>query len=236
MPSSAAQIRANQQNALKSTGPKTLEGKEKSRANAYKHGLTGSGTVLPEREAAEVERRAASFAAELNPSGDLAEALVRRAAVLSVRMERCVEHENANLIDRARQAEADFVAPEGVDDALAVKLRAEAVKRAMFDPSKEATLARRYEAAAERGFYRALRELRQIEKAAKAAREEAIDRTVRETLASFSDFNEQAGAFEAEFFDEDLRTPSRLVRQPVPSDLVTPRRPTEVPITVGRRR
>jgi hypothetical protein len=43
------------------------------------------------------------------------------------------------------------VVPEGLDEAAVTKLRAEAVRRAMFDPSKEATLARKYEAAAE-GF------------------------------------------------------------------------------------
>jgi hypothetical protein len=44
--------------------------------------------------------------------------------------------------------------------------RAEAAERALFDPSPEATLARKYEAAAERGFYRALKELREVEAAA----------------------------------------------------------------------
>ena len=43
---------------------------------------------------------------------------------------------------------------------LLARLRAEAGDRALFDPSKEATLARRYEAAAERGFFKALKELR----------------------------------------------------------------------------
>ena len=44
--------------------------------------------------------------------------------------------------------------------------REEAPKRALFDDSKAATLARRYEAAAERGMFRALNELRKVEKAA----------------------------------------------------------------------
>ncbi len=56
MPASEARILANQRNAQRSTGPKTPEGKEQSRRNALKHGLTGAGVVLPERDAAEVER------------------------------------------------------------------------------------------------------------------------------------------------------------------------------------
>ena len=50
-------------------------------------------------------------------------------------MERCVQYENAVLTDRARRAEADFEAPEGVDEATAAKLREEAGKRALFDAS-----------------------------------------------------------------------------------------------------
>ena len=57
-----AQIRANQANAALSTGPKTAEGKEQSRRNSLKHGLTGAGVVMPEADAAEVDRRAAAFA------------------------------------------------------------------------------------------------------------------------------------------------------------------------------
>ena len=41
--------------------------------------------------------------------------------------------------------------------------RAEAAARAMFDASKESMLARKYEAATERGLYRALREIRQLQ-------------------------------------------------------------------------
>ena len=169
MPASEARIAANRANALKSTRPKTAEGEERSRGNALKHGLTGDGVVLPNEDVAEVERRLAAFQEELQPSGEVGRSLVRRAAVLSVRMDRGVSQESAALSERVRQAEADFVAPEGVDAAEAARLRAEAGRRAMFDPSREATLARKYEAAAERGFFRALKELRQLEKQTKAA-------------------------------------------------------------------
>jgi hypothetical protein len=78
-------------------------------------------------------------------------------------MDRGVSQESAALSRRVRQAEADFVAPEGLDPAAIARLRAEAGREAMFDPSREAGLARRYEAAAERGFFRALKELRLLE-------------------------------------------------------------------------
>ena len=43
------QIDANRRNALRSTGPRTEEGKRSSRANAYRHGLTAE-TVVPDVE------------------------------------------------------------------------------------------------------------------------------------------------------------------------------------------
>jgi hypothetical protein len=87
MPASEAQIRANQANSKLSTGPRTTEGKEISRANALKHGLTGAGIVLPEADAAEVERRAAAFAAETNAYGEVGLAMAHLAALNSVRVE-----------------------------------------------------------------------------------------------------------------------------------------------------
>jgi hypothetical protein len=39
------QIEANRRNALKSTGPKTLAGKEQSRRNAIRHGLTAEAVI-----------------------------------------------------------------------------------------------------------------------------------------------------------------------------------------------
>ena len=160
---SEARRLANQANAQHSTGPKTPEGKADSSANALTHGLTAS-KLMPVREAAEVTRRTAAFAQELRPRGEVGMTLVERAATLSIRMERCVAHENANLAERVRQVLADFKVPEGVTDPAEIaRLMLDAQRRALFDPSKEATLARRYEAAADRGFYQALKELRRSE-------------------------------------------------------------------------
>ena len=180
MPASEAQIRANQINAQKSTGPKTPEGREASRGNAYKHGLTAK-KLIPELEAAEIERRFIAFCEELQPSGEVGVALARQAAMMSVRTERCFEHENAMLTERVRLAEAEFVPPDGVDEVTVARLRAEAGKRALFDTSRDAILARKYEASAQRCFFRALKELRAVERAAKAAEEAKLD----EQLGSF---------------------------------------------------
>jgi len=188
MTASPAQIEANRRNAARSTGPKTPEGKARSRGNSYKHGLTGDGVVLPEEDAAEVERLARAFRAELDPPGEVGDVLVRRMALLSVRMARCVEQETAALSDRVRAALDDFEAPEGADAEQAARLRAEAGRRAMFDPSKEACLARKYEAAAERSFFRSLREIRQLRKESSRSPASEIEAQARASLARLGSF------------------------------------------------
>ena len=58
----ARQVQANRLNALRSTGPRTGEGKERSRENALKHGMAGAGVVRLEDEAEEVRRRSVEWA------------------------------------------------------------------------------------------------------------------------------------------------------------------------------
>jgi len=45
--SSDKQVQANRRNALKSTGPRTPEGKAAVRQNALRHGLLSKETLLP---------------------------------------------------------------------------------------------------------------------------------------------------------------------------------------------
>ena len=108
MPCSPARLEANRRNALLSSGPKTEEGKPRSRANALKHGLTGAGVVLPDEDVARVEERFEEFEADLKPVNGVARFLARRAAMLSVRLDRCVRNESAAIASRMRRAEADF--------------------------------------------------------------------------------------------------------------------------------
>lgn len=75
---SSKQTKANQQNALKSTGPKTPAGKAASKLNALKHGLLSQETVLPTEDADTLDKLAKELREELQPVGQLEHFLVDR--------------------------------------------------------------------------------------------------------------------------------------------------------------
>ena len=99
-----AQIEANRRNALKSTGPRTAEGKEISRRNALKHGLAAETLVMPEDEPEAIVARIAAWMPALAPKGKHDEWLVVEAVVHSVRIDRCRAHEQALRNRQARRA------------------------------------------------------------------------------------------------------------------------------------
>ena len=228
MPATDAQIEANRRNAAKSCGPRTEAGKAASRRNALKHGLTAE-VVIPEAEAAEVERKFRVMKAEMRPSTELAEDLIHDIASMAVRMKRCRLQEAAHLTGRVRQAIDEFVAPEGVSEEEAAELRAEAADLALFDPSPEAERARKYEAAARRGFYKAIHEFRQVE--AETIAPPAVVETgpPKPGLASFPKI-EAPGPVRTPSRDETARQPASTAGKPADSGV------SYVPFAVGKPR
>src|SRR5262245_49398354 len=89
--SSVRQIAANRRNAFKSTGPRTEEGKQRSRRNAVRHGLTAE-TVIGALEDAEDYR---AFEAAITADYD-AQSVVERELVLRL----------ASILWRLRRATA----------------------------------------------------------------------------------------------------------------------------------
>jgi hypothetical protein len=233
MPVSEAKLRANRANAQKSTGPKTEEGKAASRANAYKHGLTAT-KVLTEVEADEVRRRFVTFHQQIQSPGEVGQILTLRAATLSCRLERCVEYENVVLTQKVRQAEADFVPPEGLDPAEVAKLRTAAGRLALFDTSKEAALARKYEAATERSFFRCLKELQLMARAEKEAMDER--NAERERMSVGLNFSEAEMDAELDAIEREIEALSRQRGGSPPTRPIfsTSKRGFEVPIAVGK--
>ena len=62
---SEAQIKANRENAQKSTGPRTEEGKAVVAQNAVKHGLWARQAVIKEEDPAEFELTSTPSAAAI---------------------------------------------------------------------------------------------------------------------------------------------------------------------------
>ncbi len=107
----------------------------------------------------------------------------------------------------------------------------------MFDPSPEATLARRYQAAAERGFYKALKQLRQMEREAeallKADDANRVDTIMASFLASQKAGRKMDDEMDALYPELAMPMPSRPANSPQVS--ATPSR-VDVPMNIGRPR
>ena len=92
--STEAQINANRQNAQKSTGPKTAEGKAAVSQNAVKHGLFAAEAVISVENPAEYELYREQFLAELLPIGMLESMLAERIVSLGWRLQRAERIQN----------------------------------------------------------------------------------------------------------------------------------------------
>src|SRR5882724_1270737 len=100
---SEARLAANRRNAARSTGPKTEEGKQKSRANALKHGLCAS--VVVAEDAKLIQQRASAWFDALKPQCEFHSWLVDQVAILSIRIDRCERMERRARDVKAMRAE-----------------------------------------------------------------------------------------------------------------------------------
>ncbi len=128
-----AQIDANRKNALKSTGPKSQPGKEKTRFNGLKHGLRAEQVVLPGEDPAEFEAERQGWIDDWKPQSHTRAVLCERAAAASWRLRRSVRVEAARL--------------RGLGDAAAERFDADqraAIERAveLFQTNPQAALER----------------------------------------------------------------------------------------------
>src|ERR1700681_3705269 len=78
----------NRANAQKSTGPRTETGKQRSRLNALRHGLTGQTIVLPTEDHSAYQRHSQSFLDECRPKDAIETQLVQSLIDTSWRMNR----------------------------------------------------------------------------------------------------------------------------------------------------
>ena len=85
---SPKKAQSNRQNALKSTGPRTLEGKAAVRLNAVKHGLLSQDVLLPGEDEAALKELGEGLREELQPIGELENLLVERIIASTWRLRR----------------------------------------------------------------------------------------------------------------------------------------------------
>jgi hypothetical protein len=158
-----AQITANQANAQHSTGPKTPEGKARVAQNAVRHGLTSTRLVVRKDEHEEFAGFRDALVAELDPQG----------AVEQVTFDDLL-HAAWNL-HRFRRIEAE-ISRGNPDD--------------FTDPDSFAVLDRlsRYQARAQRAYYRAVGELRKLQ-TNRALRGVKLDEEAAAEVPAIADIN-----------------------------------------------
>ena len=93
--SSLKQIEANRRNALKSTGPITPEGKERSRCNAFRHGLTSETVIAALEDQEDYQAFEAAVIADYDAESAVERELVLRLASVLWRLRRATGIETA---------------------------------------------------------------------------------------------------------------------------------------------
>ena len=110
--STKAQIKANQQNAQKSTGPQTDEGKAAVSQNAVKHGLFAAEAVISVEDPAAYELYRNKYLAELLPVGMVESMLAERIISLAWRLQRAERIQNEVFDD---MIESNVTDPSAID-------------------------------------------------------------------------------------------------------------------------
>ncbi len=101
------QIEANRRNALKSTGPRTEAGKQISRCNAVRHGLTAATVIGAFEDAGDYQQFETTVMADYDAQSAVERALVLRLDHLDELMLREVER-RAKRVRPARNHEAEW--------------------------------------------------------------------------------------------------------------------------------
>ena len=167
--SSAAQVLANQQNAARSTGPSTPAGKEASSKNATRHGLSGIFTPLPHENRDEFDQLAARLRAEFIPEGE----------------------NETFLVDQMIQARCRLIRVQRLEDQAYEQILTEPgsstdpdarILAAISQSGNAVDKLQRYRAAAERQYYKALREIQTSRVRTKKAEATALENYITKVI------------------------------------------------------
>ena len=114
-------VKANRENAMKSTGPKTAAGKARSSKNAFKHGFSARTSSHCYEDRGRFHERRDAFFLSLNPNDIIEATLVDMMATSTWRLERLIKCDTAILAKKAFEA-ADLFEVES-EDQLRANLR-----------------------------------------------------------------------------------------------------------------
>jgi hypothetical protein len=173
---SAARLAANRQNAQKSCGPTTREGKAKSSLNAVKCGLTGNTVLFANEDASRYHAHLQSYETQFQPVGPEESNFVQSIADIRWRLNRIPGLELAILATGSLQVIEDYpayAAPEA-EMALELQVRRLHEKELRNLQLQENRLARRRE--------RETAELQRLQVARKAKEEEALAAAAKASL------------------------------------------------------
>ena len=133
---SLKQTEANRLNALKSTGPKTTEGKERSRCNAIRHGLTAETVIVGFEDADDYESFEATVIADYDARSAVERELVLRLASVLWRLRRATGIETA-LFESAIKQAGQEISNRATADLLLSRLFLNSQDRHAEQPSTE---------------------------------------------------------------------------------------------------
>ena len=163
----------NRANAQHSTGPRTHDGKQRTRLNALRHGLTGQTVVLPTEDHSAYQRHSRSFLDEYRPQGATEAQLVQSLTDISWQLNRAAAVET-NLFSLGISEMEDRIRanhPEA-EAALAMALAFRENNRAFANISI-------YRQRLTRQFERTLAQLRQIQAERRKTEQQQLDKAAK---------------------------------------------------------
>ena len=146
------QTNANRENAKKSTGPKTSEGKAESSKNATTHGFCAQQDVIKYESQVDYDMLRQELIEDLKPIGPMQYILADRIVSLSWRLDRAVRMHNQTI--------DTMIEREGSDPDLALGRMAD--KDFAYDKTLDHLMM--YERRMENSLYKTMRELKKIQK------------------------------------------------------------------------
>ena len=122
----------NRANAQKSTGPRSLPGKQRSKLNAVKHNLSGQHLILQETELAAYNRMAFAMFEDLNPKNEPERQIAQKIIDINFRLNRLTAIENNLFNFSLTQNETDAAHDDRIE-VMAAQTRAWTERAGYFD-------------------------------------------------------------------------------------------------------